>query len=609
MSWNGLLPGFYLGYTPDLSPGTPVFKWLQKTKTPFYVMTNYANPKYTDEQGAAIYQALSGPLAEQFMGFIHGEAIGTLTVGYGDQSTYPKDRRGHLDAMVAEMKKQQAAEWSKFFKTSVPESFWSKGISCLSCDSIALCHAFHESGRPIVGYEIDATNVHAPMRIAFERGAARQYGGNWINYASGNFGDACNYFSQEPVVPRGAKSWFHSKYAVTDGVTVSWYRKLYYLNFLGGASAIYWEQNLANQWILPGPGTHPIQLSPFGRATTDFMDFVSRLEDRGEPYTPVAILLSHGHGYERVNYKCKMLHVFPENADDRELRELFNVCWYPSSVREARPISPDLQSMPPGVYGDIFDIQVDRPGKSQAIFNYPIVWAAGDVDLSGPWVDTLRDYVTRGGTLVVNIERANTLPADLIGLRLGGKRQTAEHWSPTDGNRQLTTPFELETIEIAGARPLAIAGEPGWPIITRHAVGEGAVIVTLVPRMMGQDERAHPALPWLMNGLTRSLLPIEIVGVDGKPVRGKVGYQVNRTKTGWLVGLMNHDGLDKTQHGIARVDRTAYVDVVIKTPQAVKSAKEFTSPRDLQVQNGSVIVRVHPGDVQVVGLISAEAQN
>src|SRR5262249_51445717 len=151
--------------------------------------------------------------------------------------------------------------------------------------------------------------------------AARQYGGAWINYASGNFGDSCNYFTQEPVVPRGAKSWFHSRYAVTDGVSIAWYRKLYYLNFLRGASAIYWEQNLTNQFLLPCPATHPIQLPPFGRAPAYFQGFVDRLPDRGEPYTPVALLLSYGHGYERVNYRCKMLNVFAEDKNDLELRE------------------------------------------------------------------------------------------------------------------------------------------------------------------------------------------------------------------------------------------------------------------------------------------------
>src|SRR5438046_8782142 len=117
---------------------------------------------------------------------------------------------------------------------------------------------------------------------------------------------------------------------------------MYYLNYLGGASAIFWEQGLANQWMLPGPGTHPVQLSPFGRATEDFHAFVDRLPDRGEPYTPVGVLLSHGHGYERVHYSCKMLNVFAEDKADLELGELFNAFSCLTGVLEGQAQPPAL---------------------------------------------------------------------------------------------------------------------------------------------------------------------------------------------------------------------------------------------------------------------------
>jgi len=190
---------------------------------------------------------------------------------------------------------------------------------------------------------------------------ARQYGGAWINYASGNFGDACNYFSQKPVVDRGAPSWFHSKYSITDGVSAAWYRKLYYLNYLGGASAIYWEQSLANQWILPGPGTHPIDLSPFGRGTVDFQGFVDRLPERGEPVTPIAFLLNYGHAYERVNYACKMLHVFQE--DKNESRCVNCSTWRGIRRRCSRASRRrrTCRACPAAMYGNIFDILVDPP--------------------------------------------------------------------------------------------------------------------------------------------------------------------------------------------------------------------------------------------------------
>jgi hypothetical protein len=592
-----LLPGFYLGEAPDLSPDSALRRWLEKSKTPFFILTNYASPTYTEKTGPATCAALTGPLAGQFLGYIHGEAIATTGVSVPPRPL-GTTRAEHLAALATHLKAEQAKRWSALYRTKVPEEHWSKGISCLSVDSIALAHFFHETGAKVVGYEEDATNFHVPMRIAFERGAARQYGGAWINYASGNFGDACNYFSQEPQVPRGAKSWYHSKYAVTDGVTACWYRKLYYLNYLGGASAIYWEQNLANQWILPGPGTHPIQLSPFGRGTEDFQEFVTRLPDRGEPVTPIAFLLSHAHGYEPVNYACKLLHHFRQSPADRELRELFNVAWYPAALVEGKPAAPDVQSMPSGKYGNIFDVLVDRAARARAIFNYPIVWAAGDVDLGGTWPAVLQEYVGKGGTLVLNIETARKLPAKLTGVTATGKAIVAESWQPDGGQEYQAVPFEVALVHEKGAKVLARAGKE--PLVTRHAVGKGAVIVTMVPRLLGQDERAHPVTAWLMNGLTHRLLPIE--------VQGEVMYQVNRTRDGYLVMLVNNRGVDKTPNGVARVDRRQFVDVRLRTRLKVAPmAREYTGPRGLEVKEGKkgaeVTIRVHPGDVQVVGLM------
>ena len=164
-----------------------------------------------------------------------------------------------------------------------------------------------------------------------------------------------------------------------------------------------------------------------------------------------------------------------------------------------------------------------------------------------------------------------------------------------------TTPDEVRgKRKGTGAQALASA-QHGEPLITRHAVGKGTVILTLVPGMMGRDERAHPALPYLMNGLTAQLGPVQVRLPDGSRPSGEIMYQVNKTKDGWLVMLMNNRGVDKTQSGIARVDRQAFTDVVLHTTLPLKSVKEFTQPHDLAMnKEGEVRVRVHPGDVQVV---------
>ena len=68
--------------------------------------------------------------------------------------------------------------------------------------------------------------------------------------------------------------------------------------------------------------------------------------------------------------------------------------------------------------------------------------------------------------------------------------------------------------------------------------------------------------------------------------------------------LVNNGGVDKTPNGVARVDRRAFIDVVVRTSLPVKAVREYSEPRDLTVIKGErsaeVRLRVHPGDVQVL---------
>lgn len=173
-----------------------------------------------------------------------------------------------------------------------------------------------------------------------------------------------------------------------------------------------------------------------------------------------------------------------------------------------------------------------------------------------------------------------------------------------------STPFAVAEIKkVTGKVEIVASAEANGkkiPLVTRHQVGAGAVIVTLVPHLIGQDERAHPSLPYLMNALTTDLLPVEIRLANGARPAGEIMYQVNKTKDGYLVALFNQRGIDKTQNGIARVDRRAVVDVLIRTRSPLKSAVEYTDRRDLSVakmgDRSEVRLRVPAGDLRVVYL-------
>jgi hypothetical protein len=218
------------------------------------------------------------------------------------------------------------------------------------------------------------------------------------------------------------------------------------------------------------------------------------------------------------------------------------------------------------------------------------------------WTGEAKPTGSKAGTLVVNVNAARRLPKHLLGLRIGRGTHRAESWEPTGGEARPATPFGVVGVVLTGAVVLALADSD--PLVTRHRVGAGSVIVTLVPRMIGLDERAHPALPWLMNGLTAGVLPVEVRMPVGSRPAGEILYLVNKTKDGYLVLLMNNRGVDKTQSDVARVDRRQSVDVVVRTALPVTSAKEFTEPRDLAFAGGQVRVTVHPGDVQVVYLVT-----
>jgi len=252
-------------------------------------------------------------------------------------------------------------------------------------------------------------------------------------------------------------------------------------------------------------------------------------------------------------------------------------------------------------------VLVDRPDKAKALFSYPVIWAAGDVDL-GSLAKPLEDYVRKGGTLVVYTTGArNSLPESLLGFALSGKFRTFEEWKPAEGQSRPATPYEVELGKLAGAEVIAWATKD-VPLVVRHKVGDGAVILILVPRGLGLDELAHPILPYLINGLTDGLLPVEVRMPGGQRPSGEILYQVNQTKDGYVVLLMNNRGVDKTQNGVARVDRRQSVDVLIRTARSGFSIKEYTSPRELiplNVNGGTEVrIRVHPGDVQVVGLVA-----
>lgn len=681
-----VVPVIYLNDLPEyLKEGSAFLRYLRETKVPFAVLINFGAAKLSDEEGKAAWALLNGELRDQFIGWVSGESIGFVwDQAAADLKITPAMSRPELlEGYRVFYTNALDKKWNGTFHTDTGP-MWDKLIPAQSAGGTAYAHALAEWGVRLLGMETAAVQPMTAMRIAFTRGAARQYGGAFAYYHAPNFGDTATTFTKTQNFA-GPDNFFHTRYGATMGPSLSWYRKSYYLYYMSGASAIYLEQGF-DQFFKPGPGENPIQLNPLGRITDEFMKFAEKHPDRGTPYTPVAFLLDPAHGWDLTDYPQLPFGMSQISRSDRALRELFAIAYYPGSVVEGEPATGDRQAFVSGVFGNIFDVivassktspaagakaqqspkpDVQRPpvvnnalgregdglttegeraddvpsqstpatsaggrasveskthGSSRLSFaeprrllasespltNYRAVVVSGGIEWSPDWPKRLTDYVRNGGTVVLNASQVKGLSQELIGVRLTGiaaEAHNARCLSPGETPQDLSGQiFRYERVEAKGAQVL-IETMTGDPLVTVQQLGKGRVVFAAVPDLLGEDERITPFAAHMLAHVFADVTPVR--------VSGDVEYLINRNPRGWVVTLINNNGVFKPQQGMAQVDRTANVTATVSLPgQKIQSASDWITDKTLELGNTtgqqSLSIKLAPGAIAVVELIVAK---
>lgn len=600
-----VVPVVYINDVPQLFKEDSAFlRYLRETHAPFAVNINYGSLTLEEADAQRVWKLLTGEFRDQFLGWISGESVGYV---WEDVISRMKlqptmSRRELMEAHRLAYTQALERKWRNIFKTETG-AMWDKLIAAQSTSSTSFSHALGEWGASMIGIETAAVQPGFAMRFAFTRGAARQFGASTLYYHAPNFGDTATTFTKAQNFA-GPDNFFHSRYGVTMGPSLSWYRKSYYFYYMAGASAIYLEQG-GDQFFKPGPGEHPFQLNPLGRITDEFIRFAEKHTARGTPYTPVAFLLDPAHGWEMTDYPQWPFGVSQINRSDRALRELFGAAYYPLSVVEGEPATADRQAFVNGIFGDIFDVITASDKRADAIDDYRAVVVGGHLEWNQAWGAKLMDYVRRGGVLVVNAAQVKGLPAELTGVRLSGQTSEADDARCLIGAEESALNlrgqlFRYARIEKGSAKVLmeTLAGDP---LVTVNAIGRGRVIFVALPDMLGVDERLTPFAAHLLTHLFAEATPVQ--------VRGDVEYLINRTEGGWVITLINNQGVLKPQQGMAQVDRRAVADVSIalRRGRGIAGAQEWTEDKELTVarENGQESVRLSlaPGAVQIVELI------
>ena len=597
-----VVPVVYINNVHEyLKEGSPFLRYIRETKAPFAILINYGAAQFNPADAQAAWQLLNGELKDQFLGWVSGESVGYVWESApAELKVSPSmNRRELLEAHRQFYSNALARKWRETFATETG-SMWDKLIPAQSTSSTSFAHALSQWGVNLLGMETAAVMPMTGMRIAFTRGAARQFGGAFLYYHAPNFGDSATTFTKVQNFA-GPDFFYHSRYGQTMGPSLSWYRKNYYLYYMSGASAIYLEQGF-DQFFKPGPGEHPFQLNPLGRITDEFMRFAEKHPDRGTPYTPVAFLLDPAHGFEMTDYPHWPFVVSQIDRSDYALRELFGVAYYPALVVEGEPAIADRQPFVSGVFGDIFDVltaadvQGSRSKIDSLLPTYRAVVAGGRVEWSAEWIKRLDAYVRNGGTLVINAAQIKNVPEQFSGVRLRnetGEAHNARCLAPGEEAQDLKGQiFRYEKLELKGATAL-ITTLSDEPLVTVNKVGKGNVVFVGVPDLLGEDERITPFAAHMLAHVFADAVPVKVTG--------DVEYLINRSGNGWILTLLNNNGVFKTQQGMAQVDRSAYVDVKIALPgQQIRSATEWTSDAPLKVEAGGVSVRIAPGSLAIV---------
>jgi hypothetical protein len=252
----------------------------------------------------------------------------------------------------------------------------------------------------------------------------------------------------------------------------------------------------------------------------------------------------------------------------------------------------------------VFDVLVASEQHAAALDAYRALVVGGRVEWRPGFAERLRNYVRAGGTLVINAAQAKGLPEDLLGVRLtnaSAEADDARCLSPGEPTVNLQgSVFRYERVEPRGAKAL-IETSTGDALVTINKVGRGQVVFVAVPDLLGLDERIAPPAAHALVHLLAETTPVR--------VEGDVQHLVNRTPTGWVITLINNDGVDKQQQGMARVDRRAVRNATLGLRgKEIATAREWTNETALAVTKddqgrASVRLDVPPGGVRVVELI------
>ncbi|MBN1343386.1 MAG: hypothetical protein JXQ73_11935 [Phycisphaerae bacterium] len=467
-------------------------------------------------------------------------------------------------------------------------------------------HAFKWGAQSVVA-EVGENIPCMQLQLAATRGAARAFSKPWgIDLSSWYAGMVTDFRYTDDLLTAQSGPF--------SGHSMSLHKRMSYAAWLAGANELWFENcdllSFAEEDILRIAGYEPrgvegYRLSPVGVMAEQLFRLAAE-KDRGAPYTPVALILDFAHGWSPKGCTPHLIWGrLPLSEGDHMLDEFFNTVypWNPSRRYDGNAASACLMEaeqgyLAPSPFGDIFDVLTTETCDN--LGDYPVAVLVGEVRVDPALARRLAGYVEAGGTLVINARQVGEhLPTGLLGATLTGQTTSASAARCSlDGAELPSEPFYYAAVSLRGATPLATA-EDGGVLACTNSVGRGRVVLTTPFYLLTRDRKALPLLSHLLGHLCSGLSPVR--------VSSGVQYTVNRTADGWVIGLLNNQGVTKKALGRAAVRYEKALSVAVEFGGAVERVEEWVTDAAPGVtRNGertTIRLEVPAGDVRVVHLV------
>ncbi len=567
------------GVNEFLPPDGKNYKILQKYGNPFAVKTldqydipreKAARPEFKAMFDRAFMEKFYATYGDRFIGFLDDEAFISDTGVFVRSLKHfnlpePKNRDEAWNAFAKlyRMQSETVPGYAPFRNLANMSAYTREHVG--NAAATQLNHLVHRLGDKISGNENgDVMGATAP-KVAFARGAARQYGRPWRNYQTyygwcylnvPRGGMRCATKSSGPWISSVEKlltpDCRATAYCHLDGLKVGLglerQKATFLYPYLGGVGVWNSEADLEEMTSVYDADTigqvdplvvnlrdQKLYLSPMAKINAHFYDNIVRKRDRGVSVTPVALVWDRAHGYLPLYFGGRVWDFFNPNELEKTMWALDNHLFRRNKENASYSTSR---------YGDIFDVITNDAGQN-ILDAYKVVYPVGDVTLDQPFARRLTEYVRNGGTLVLNAallkKYGDAFPAGFLGCTLTNETGTSPATYSLIDQTVIpeNSPYSYGKVSLSGsAKILAVTTDPAQaPAILANDYGKGRVLVTTPENMKiaGSMNEMLNLFDHLMANVWTHVLEIKV----DTPMQ----YAVNRNKTGWIVYLQNNFGV------------------------------------------------------------------